>query len=138
MKRKIIQFTLFFGAAALLSGLAPSHVMAQTGTIQGTVTDASSGLPLEGVWVGARPVQDDPDDRCGGGGHGGGHGLHGVTAEDGTYLIENVPVGDYSAMAKAEGYLPSDPVDVTIQEDQTTTRDFELEVRSGIFSTMPG
>jgi hypothetical protein len=32
--------------------------------------------------------------------------LHAVTGADGSYLIENVPVGDYNARAMSFGYLP--------------------------------
>ena len=53
--------------------------------------------------------------------------LHAVTGADGTYLIENVPVGDYDARAMSFGYLPSGPVPVTVTEGTLTEVDFALE-----------
>jgi hypothetical protein len=104
------------------------------GSMAGTVTDADTGEPVAGAFV---VLRRSGGSLLGGGGHGGGHhGIHAITGEDGTYLIENAPVGDYRAMARAMGYLPSDPVDVTILEDQTTTQDFALYVRSGIYSSL--
>jgi len=100
------------------------------GTLTGTVTDSTTSAPIEGAFVmlrraGGHLLGGGPH---GGGGHGGGHhGLFAITGEDGTYSIEDVPVGDYMARAWAFGYLPAEPVDVTIIEGETTVQDFALD-----------
>jgi len=57
---------------------------------------------------------------------GGGMWLHAVTGADGSYLIENVPVGDYDARAMSFGYLPSEPIPVTVVEGALSQVDFAL------------
>ncbi|MCD4695968.1 MAG: carboxypeptidase regulatory-like domain-containing protein, partial [Bacteroidales bacterium] len=52
-----------------------------------------------------------------------------TTISDGTYLIENINVGDYTAECSAAGYQTGS-APVTITENVTTTQDFELEEAS--------
>ena len=97
------------------------------GSVGGTVTDAVSLEPIQGAHVVLRPAQA-PGLKVGRGTDGsGGMWLHAVTGPDGTYLIENVPVGDYDARAMSFGYLPSGPVPVTVTEGAMTDADFALE-----------
>jgi protocatechuate 3,4-dioxygenase beta subunit len=89
------------------------------GSVDGMVSDAVTGDPIAGAWVGLRHARGDAV---------GGHGwLGAVTDELGMYLIENVPVGDYEARSHAFGYLPSDPVPLTVIVDGTTTVDLALD-----------
>jgi len=91
-----------------------------TGTCSGTVTD-EGGLPIEGATV---TLHSD-------GGWGWGWNSYSAeTLEDGTFLIEDVEVGEYSATAFAWGYV-WDSQDIEILEDQTTVVDFVLEEWGG-------
>ncbi|MEV4702861.1 S8 family serine peptidase [Actinoplanes sp. NPDC049316] len=49
------------------------------------------------------------------------------TGADGRYALANLPVGRYTATARAFGYRPHDE-SVDIAENATTTQDFDLEV----------
>lgn len=106
------------------------------GSVSGLVTD-DLGAPI----VGARVVLSrlEAGEAAGGsggsggsgsggsGGSGGGMCLNALTGEDGTYAIDNVPVGDYEAVAMAYGYTTSDPVPVTVVEGVATENvDFVL------------
>jgi hypothetical protein len=96
------------------------------GAVAGQVTDASTGLPIAGARVVLlrphvgelrSPSGDDAGESM---------WLHAVTGDDGTYVIENVPSGDYEARAMSFGYLRSDPVPVTVIEGETAQVDFQL------------
>ncbi|MDN5871698.1 MAG: carboxypeptidase regulatory-like domain-containing protein, partial [Nitrococcus sp.] len=95
-------------AASVLSGYTPCAVTGATGTVEGTVTDATTGDPIEGATVAFTPGTKSA-----------------TTDEDGLYSILLL-VGDYTATATAFGYEPSDPASVTVTEDTTTTQDFAL------------
>jgi hypothetical protein len=93
------------------------------GTVDGVVTDSVTGDPIAGAHVMLmRPWNGGPHD----GGDGERWWLHAVTGSDGSYIIENVPAGDYDAIARAYGYVPADPVPVTVSDGQTTTVNFAL------------
>lgn len=77
------------------------------GTIAGTVTDASTGLPLAGASVGTDTGQTT------------------TTAADGTYSISNVPTGTRSVTASASGYQ-SETQSVSVLDGQSSTADFAL------------
>ncbi len=53
----------------------------------------------------------------------------GTTGPGGTYLIENINIGNYTAECTASGYQTA-TAPVTITENVTTTQDFELEEAS--------
>ncbi len=81
------------------------------GWLDGHVTDAQTGDPLQGALVTATP------------------GLAGVSAitDPSGYYTMTLPVGDYSVTASMDGYLPqSQPAPVV--KDEITTRDFALEI----------
>jgi hypothetical protein len=96
------------------------------GSVGGTVIDAVSQLPLQGAHVMLRPAQVPELKGTRGADGGGGMWLHAVTGADGSYLIENVPVGDYDARAMSFGYLPSELVPVTVVEGALSQVDFAL------------
>jgi subtilisin family serine protease len=80
-----------------------------TGTLAGTVTDASTGPPIEGAAVHAV----GPSDRTT------------FTGADGTYSV-TLPVGTYDVTASHFGYLSETATGVVVTEGATTTQDFAL------------
>jgi hypothetical protein len=154
---KTINKGLMLGIAALaIFALAGGTAQAQTATVTGTVTDADTGLAIEGAFVSLRPA-----DGCTGGGgsqfHGGGHGWghgggsggsgggggfggghHGggagmatrvETDANGLYVIDVLEAGEYLVRACACGYLPSELTPVTVVEGETVVLDFALILR---------
>ncbi len=127
------EYTLRCGAAGYLQTALPVVVVeGQTtvqdialepltfGSVDGTVTDAATGLPIVGAGVMLRPVHEA--------GEGGArHWLGAVTGADGTYVIDNVLAGEYEATAMAFGYLRSEPVLVTVSDGVTSTVDLALD-----------
>lgn len=128
----VLKGTMLGLAVMLLLGLTPVNITAQTGNIQGTVTDASTSQPLAGVMVVARACdgpsplgQGRGNGRHGGGQGGGHHGFRAITGEDGTYTLE-VPAGDYYVKAFTPGYFPAHE-EATVTEGAVTTLDFALD-----------
>jgi len=78
-----------------------------SGNVAGTVTDASTGNPIEGINVTVPGYFD-------------------MTDENGRYNITNVPAGTYTVQASKEGYASSSSTNVVVTAGQTTTLDFEL------------
>ena len=87
------------------------------GSIEGTVTDAITDLPIPGVTVrlgeiGERDVEASDAET--------------TTDGNGYYVFYDVPVGSYVVSASMEGYLPDEkPGEVVV--GQTTVVDFTLE-----------
>jgi len=80
-----------------------------TGMLTGTVTDASTGNPIEGAAIHAV----GPTDRTT------------FTGADGTYSI-TLPVGTYDVTASHFGYLSETATGVVVTEGATTTQNFAL------------
>jgi uncharacterized protein (TIGR02145 family) len=80
-----------------------------TGAMSGTVTDSITAMPIEGAAVEIV-----------------GAGLTAVTLADGSYLIDQIPVGNYTAEVAAAGYFDAAPYSFTVQFGQTTQVDFNL------------
>jgi hypothetical protein len=99
--------------AAYRIGLRTNSETAQTGTLQGTVTDASNGNPISGALVDA------------------GTGGSATTDANGFYQIANLPAGTYDVTASATGYDPSTVTGVVITAGTTTTQDFSLNPTAG-------
>jgi uncharacterized surface anchored protein len=106
------------------------------GSVEGSVTDAQTGNPIAGAHVRLfRPwfdTKSQPDGKNGGDRW----WLHAITGADGSYLIDNVPAGDYNARATASGFFPSDPVAVTVEDGQTAVVNFNLDPLA--FGTVQG
>jgi len=124
--RTTLRKPVFAALVMLISvGLVSAGASADTGTLEGVVTDLDTGLPIEGALVIARGEHAPPP---GDGGGGGGH--HGVrfafTDANGGYAIEELMAGDYSVICGKHGYHRADG-EATIVEGQTTTLDFALE-----------
>ena len=99
--------TLLYGVILLL--LAPGLAFAQTGTVEGLVTDAATGEPLPGANVQLAEIQ-----------------LGAATDIDGQYQITDAPVGEYTLRVSFVGYkVATRDVEVTLNE--TTTVDISLE-----------
>ena len=79
------------------------------GKIQGTVTDASSGFPIPNVQLGIRAA-----------------GLGALTNVRGEYVIDNVPAGTHSLVARIIGYRELQK-SVTVGDGQMVTASFSLE-----------
>ena len=79
------------------------------GDISGTVIVSGTGYPLEGATISVV-----------------GSGKSEQTQYDGTYEIENVPVGTFTVQASKSGYIDSEENNVEILEDQEITVDFSL------------
>jgi len=152
-KRTTIKAAMIGMAMIALLAIAGT-AQAQTATITGTVTDADTGLPIEGAFVTLRPA-----DGCEGGGgsqfHGGGHGWghgggsggsggggmgghHGggagnairvQTDANGAYVFESLEANDYLVRACACGYVPTDLTPVTVLDGETAVQDFALDLR---------
>lgn len=81
-----------------------------TGTLQGTVSEAGAGTPIER----AKIVFTGPFERSA------------ITDELGNYSVL-LPVGTYQGTASAFGYFDLTIQDIVINENETTTQDFALE-----------
>jgi len=93
--------------AALSAPIAVAH--AQTGKLTGTVTDAETGRPIEGVAV---VIQ--------------GTTLGQTTNAAGRYFIIQVPPGTYTVQARRLGYQSVSATNVVITIDATRDQNFQL------------
>ena len=95
-------------AAALLA--FPAVARAQTGKITGTVTDAASGQPIEGVQVVLA-----------------GTGRGAISGTNGRYFIISVPPGTYTVTARRIGYQSEERTGVNVVIDVTREVNFRLQ-----------
>ena len=101
---------VFAGILCIITGfLLPAIVHAQTGTIEGTVTSASSGEPLPGVNVVIAELN-----------------LGAATGPNGQYTITQVPAGTHALRARFVGFQTATR-DVTVSAGETVTVDFALQ-----------
>ena len=124
--------------AAIVSVTAQSETaginfnLTEDGLISGYVYDNGTGKPVEGAQIDIFPSGEWVDD-----------GFHTTTASDGSYLVENLVLGEYTACAWAEGwtrkcydnhYHVHWATDImVVPPDKTTGIDFNL-VRGGTVS----
>ena len=94
---------------AVASVLVASPVAAQTGTVTGTITDASNGAGIQSVQV---YLVDT--------------GLGTLTNATGRFLILNVPAGSYTLRAERLGYATQD-IQVSVSAGGTVAQNFLLE-----------
>jgi thermitase len=97
-------------ASALGGGSSSPSPSEDPGAIGGTVTDASTKNGIGGATVDCQSAGSA------------------TTASDGTYLIDQVPVGSYTCTASATGYR-SKRQNVDVASKQTTTADFALRAK---------
>lgn len=98
----------------LLAAAVPA-AEAQTGKLTGVVTDAQSGVPLEGAQLILQ-----------------GTGITALTGSNGRYFLVNVPPGTYTVLARRIGYTSAEVRNVFIQIDVTRTVDVELSPTGAI------
>src|SRR5690606_22169086 len=108
------KYTYLFIVLSFFAGsIMTSSLLAQTtGSIGGTVLDASDRTPLIGA-----TIQID------------GTSMGAVTDDNGQYVILNVDVGTYSVTASYIGYTDTKVNEVRVSVDQKTTVNFDM--RSG-------
>ncbi|MBW3128440.1 TonB-dependent receptor [Hymenobacter profundi] len=99
--------TLLFFLLLNLSSLA---ALAQTGTVRGTVKDATTQEPLIGGTV-----------------HLEGTTFGGPTGVDGDFILEKVPVGEYTLVVTSVSYKPTTVQKVAVVADKTTVITTTLE-----------
>ena len=101
--------------AVLLTVAASAHAQpAQTGTISGTVLDAS-GAVIPGVTVTATS-----QDR--------GFMRSAVTDENGRYVFPAVPIGQYRVAATLQGFETAEAANNLVETDKTTSLPFTMKV----------
>jgi len=88
--------------------LVPRSLVGETGTIRGTVTDATNAGPLAGVAVLLIGTQ-----------------LAATTGPDGQYIIPAVPPGPYRLRARRLGYAPRDTT-IVVLDGQEAVADVRL------------
>ena len=81
-------------------------------TITGTVTDAITGAPIDGALVNVDDTE--PDSSA-------------TTDATGVYEITNVPIGEHSVTASAEGYEAETETGVEVSDAEGASLDFALE-----------
>lgn len=97
----------------LCTGWGVRDGMAQTATIQGIITDASSGQPLEGATIALRQIA--------------GEGIHGVAADrNGFYFVSGITPGRYALQVSYVGYVAYEDT-LALEAAQHLTRSVALE-----------
>jgi len=91
-----------------LAASLPFAVLPDVG-VNGTVKDAF-GDPIEGALVDVLSPSE----------------LNDITDENGNYFIRDVPEGVYDILASKQGFVPSEPKQVTAYNTNVTTVDFIL------------
>jgi hypothetical protein len=86
----------------------PSCTTAPSGSLQGTVTDASNNNPIAGAQISVAPI-----------------GASTATDANGHYSL-TLPVGTYDVTASAFGYSSQTVTGVSVTDGGTTTQDFAL------------
>jgi outer membrane receptor for ferrienterochelin and colicin len=102
-------------AVFVLFAVAVPTADAQTGKLTGVVTDAQSGVPLEGAQLILQ-----------------GTGITALTGSNGRYFLVNVPPGTYTVLVRRIGYTSAEVRNVFIQIDVTRTVDVELSPTGAI------
>jgi hypothetical protein len=102
-------------AVFVLLAVAVPTAEAQTGKLTGVVTDAQSGVALEGAQLILQ-----------------GTGITALTGSNGRYFLVNVPPGTYTVLVRRIGYSSAEVRNVFIQIDVTRTVDVELSPTGAI------
>lgn len=108
-KRPFVRLSSLLGlAVALIAFCSPARAKSGTGTISGSVVDASTGKFLEGAEVSVE-----------------GTNLHATSAREGVYSISGVPAGPHNLVVSYPG-LEVKTAAVTVQADQTVATPVRL------------
>ncbi|MFW6200434.1 MAG: TonB-dependent receptor plug domain-containing protein, partial [Gemmatimonadota bacterium] len=92
----------------VLAAFGPSLLAAQTGAVQGAVTGARTGDPVSGVQISVGETE-----------------IGGLSDSDGTFTIENVPVGVHTVTASSVGYGTVSR-EVRVQRGETVSLQIEV------------
>ena len=109
-----MQRTTWVLLAAFAVSLPVLHAQVSSGTILGTVTDASGGS-IVGVTVTVTDVATNWQRRV-------------LTGSDGTYVAPNLRPGEYRITASASGFRPQTIQNIVLQVDQHARIDIMLQV----------
>jgi TonB-linked SusC/RagA family outer membrane protein len=104
MLHRYVRIALGLMSAAVLAVALPSAASAQNGTITGTVVDESSGGPLSTVQVYLEGTSSG-----------------GLTSNNGTFTLSNVPPGTYTLLTQRIGYGEKRTTGVSVAAGQTAT-----------------
>ncbi len=103
-------------AAALLLAAFPASAQVNTGTILGSVTDASgavvTGAPLTVTHAGTQAAYNAETDSSG------------------NYVFERLPIGEYRVVVRANGFKSSERTGIRLDATQRIKIDFAVEVGS--------
>jgi outer membrane receptor protein involved in Fe transport len=102
-------------AVVVLCMVVAGTAEAQTGKLTGIVTDAQSGVPLEGAQVILQ-----------------GTGINVLTGANGRYFMVNVPPAAYTVLVRRIGYTSAEVRNVLVQIDVTRTVDVQLSATGAI------
>ncbi|MEN9699486.1 MAG: hypothetical protein RLZZ301_684 [Bacteroidota bacterium] len=100
-----------FGIINLIAAVVFSTAFAQTGSITGKVTDASTGSPCIGVKVSIV-----------------GKSIFTTSDFNGAYLIKDIPAGTYTIEFKSVDYKVKRVSEITVKTGDQLTLDAELEI----------
>ena len=113
MKKAIGIIMLAIAGLMILNvGLISAH---ESNAVSGTVTDATTGAPIEGALVAVEVEVDDVELV-----------LTGETDPDGQYMISDVPAGHQTFTASADGY-DDETVGAAVSETNGATVNFTLQ-----------
>ena len=117
----VLAFVLAFVLILVLAGTAP--VYAQSGTVTGTVVDASDGQPLIGANV-TLQARDTEDVVAGT-----------ATDPDGTFALNDIPPGAYVLSARFVGYQ-EEVIPFTLEAGQSRTFNLSLALATSALETV--
>src|SRR2546425_1186484 len=109
-KRRMRRLLQLFGVVLMLS----TGAFAQSATVSGTARD-QSGAVLPGVQVTVTNTGTSLTRSV-------------VTNERGTYVVPQLPIGNYELTAELPGFKTAARSGIVLQVDQRTTVDFEMQV----------
>lgn len=89
-----------------------ANPISTSGSLSGTVT--SGGNPVAGATVKLLDIENNPIE-------------HANTGTDGTYSINNIPIGPYQVVAIKDGYLIPPSTPVTIQANNNATVNISID-----------
>ncbi|MGV8123522.1 MAG: carboxypeptidase regulatory-like domain-containing protein [Candidatus Xenobiia bacterium LiM19] len=102
------QVTVAAGANSCNAAIAP---VSTSGSIEGKVTDAATGKPLQGAEVK-------------------GGSSAGTTDESGVYTLAGIQAGDCAVTVSKDGYSSASAT-ITVKAGETVTKDFSLDASQG-------
>ena len=91
---------------ALAAGAFTAAQAQTTGTIVGTIQDASNGNPISGALVVAQSPSLQGEQTA-------------LTSDEGTFRITLLPPGQYTVIVQADGYRPGQRGNITVDLDKT-------------------